>query len=90
LDFNRLDACALQKVYRKNGEIHYFNESPRSPPLADGVLKRMMSILIPLTLTLSPTGERESRGPCPLRRTTGDYQFKIDFNSRKTDFEASL
>jgi hypothetical protein len=39
-----------------------------------GVSKGRISILIPLTLTLSRDGERESKGT--LQRATGNYQVK--------------
>jgi len=45
------------------------------PAASCGVSKRKISILIPLTLTLSPAGERESTGT--LQRATRNYQVKI-------------
>jgi hypothetical protein len=45
---------------------------PAVTPWRDGVLKRRISVLIPLTLILSRGGERESKGT--LQRATGNYQ----------------
>jgi hypothetical protein len=42
------------------------------PAASCGVSKRRISILIPLTLTLSPIGERESRKT--LQLAVGNYQ----------------
>jgi hypothetical protein len=47
---------------------------PAVTPWRDGVSKGRISILIPLTLTLSRDGEREST--VTLQRATGNYQVK--------------
>jgi hypothetical protein len=45
------------------------------PAASCGVSKGGISILIPLTLTLSRRGERESK--VTLQRATGNYQVKL-------------
>jgi hypothetical protein len=57
------------------------------PAASCGVSKGGISILIPLTLTLSRRGERESK--VTLQRATGNYQVK-KIMKRGADYAAPL